>query len=269
MTAPPKRKPKRTAIIRGVMVGVLTGMLVSITACKDTLLNAVGKPMINASEVYTDEGVIQLANAVQKGDVKQIKALVAQGVDVNARTEKEGYNLLIWAMLNQNKKGLIALLEAGADPAVGDNEGDTILHWAASANDPSYLKLLLDQGVDPNLRGKVGAPALRNAIMGDRVENFKVLLAAGADPNARLNSFPDGSLGDTILHTAAGTSSSERVIDLLNAGADPLALDAFGDTFQDAFFSMNEEIMTSEGKARREQVRAWLRERNIPVEDGQ
>ncbi len=222
--------------------------------------------MVDASKVYIDEGVIKLAKAVQKGKTKQIKALIAEGVDPNARTEKEGYNLLIWALLNRSKKGLVALLEAGADPAVPNNEGRTILHMAAMANDPSYLTLLLEHGVDPNLRGKAGRSALWDAI--GEEEQFKALLAAGADPNARSNPVREGSLGDTILHYAASTDSYERVLDLLAVGADPNAHDGRGDTFQPSLFMMSEEIMTAEGKAEREQIRTWLRERNIPVEDG-
>jgi hypothetical protein len=120
--------------------------------------------------------------------------------------------------------------------------------------------------VDPNLRGKNGATALWDAI--SREEQFKALMAAGTDINARKNPFKSGKLGDTILHYAASTQSSERVLDLLAAGADPTAINARGNNFQHSFFSMNEDIMTEEGKARRDQVRTWLRERNIPVEDG-
>ncbi len=249
-------------IIKWLALGAL---FIAIVACKDSALNLRGGTMVKASEVYSDEGVIKLAKAVKKGNSQQIKALIAEGVDPNARG-KDGYNLLIWAMLNRSKKGLVALLEAGADPAVGDDEGYTILHWAASANDPSYLTLLLEQGVDPNLRGKSGASALVDAI--GEEEQFKALLAAGADPNARSNPVREGSLGDTVLHVAASTNSSERVLDLLAAGADPTARNGRGNTFQRAFFRTSEEIMTTEGKARRQQVRDWLRERNIPVEDG-
>jgi hypothetical protein len=120
--------------------------------------------------------------------------------------------------------------------------------------------------VDPNLRGKNGATALWDAI--SREEQFKALMAAGTDINARKNPVNKGGLGDTILHYAASTDTYERVLDLLAAGADPTALDARGDTFQPSLFMMSEDIMTKEGKAEREQIRTWLRERNIPVEDG-
>jgi ankyrin repeat protein len=241
---------------------------VIFTACA-ALLGCKGGNMIDANKMFKDEGEIKLAKAVQKGDVKTIKALVAEGVDPNAKTiDDNRYNLLIWALLNQSKKGIVALLEAGADPAVGDSEDYTVLHWAASANDPSYLTLLLEHGVDPNLKGKSGASAIRDAIMGDREENLRGLLAAGANPNARSRAFKNGRPGDSVLHDAASAATDREVLILLEAGADPMALDAFGDTFQPSFFMMNEDIMTDEGKQGREQVRAWLRERNIPVEDG-
>jgi hypothetical protein len=241
----------------------LSALLASIVGC-----NSGGISMVDLTKMYSDEGVIKLAKAVQKGDVKQIKSLIAVGVDPNAQTKDEGYNLLIVALLTQNKKSIVALLEAGADPAVGDGEGYTVLHWAASANDPSYLALLLEKGVDPNLRGKSGASALVDAIYGDREENFRALLAAGANPNARNNPVKEGSVGRTVLHIAASAATSREILILLVAGAEPTALDARGNTFQRSFFRMSEDIMTDEGKAGREQVRAWLKERNIPIKDG-
>ncbi|VAW49694.1 hypothetical protein MNBD_GAMMA04-1786, partial [hydrothermal vent metagenome] len=113
------------------------------------------------------------------------------------------------------------------------------------------------------MRAEDGETPLVDAIMSDNKKNFDILLAAGADVNARSNPFSDGSVGRTVLHIAASSNSNDRVMDLLAAGADPTALDALGHTFQTSFFMMNENIMTEEGKARREQVRAWLRERNI------
>ncbi|MCF6345430.1 MAG: ankyrin repeat domain-containing protein [Thiomicrorhabdus sp.] len=234
-----------------------------------TLVGCKGGIMMDANKVFENEGEIQLAKAVQKGDVKKIKALITEGVNPNAKTiDDNRYPLLIWALLSQSKKGIVALLEAGADPAIGDSENYTVLHWAASANDPSYLTLLLEHGVDPNLKGKSGASAIRDAIMGDREENIRALLAAGANPNARSRPFKDGRPGDSVLHNAASAATAREVLILLEAGADPMALNAHGNTFQRSFFRMSEDIMTEEGKAGREKVRTWLREHNIPVEGG-
>ena len=242
---------------------------VIFTACA-ALVGCKGGNMIDANTMFKDEGEIKLAKAAQKGDVKAIKTLVAEGVDPNAKTiDKHGYPLLIWALLHQNEKGLIALLEAGADPTEFSSEGRTVLHFAARGDNSRWLTLLLEHGLDPDLRnGKNGETPLVDAIMGGNKKNFDILLAAGADVNARRNPIRKGTVGRTVLHEAAAANSNDRVMDLLAAGADPTALNAHGNTFQRYFFGMNEEIMTEEGKAQREQLRTWLRERNIPVEDG-
>lgn len=93
------------------------------------------------------------------------------------------------------------------------------------------LKLLVKHGADVNAADATGDAAIHYAASVGAVQALRVLVSGGADPNAR-------GAGTPPLHLAADTyddsgpdirDKSVRAIDvLLEAGADPLALDAEG-----------------------------------------
>ncbi len=231
------------------------------TACSAApIIPTQGKNMVDPSVVYQEKNVIQLARAIQKDDVNSIKKLIDQGVNVNTQGDHDT-SLLIWALFNKSKKSIRTLLENGADPTLHDDEGETILHLAAMANDPEYLSILLEQGVDPNLTNHItGNSALFEAILADRDQQFNALLAADINLNIT------NRVGKTALHIAASTDNAEQVLQLLNAGADAEKISNLKVTFQRYFFMMNENIMTTEGKAGREKVRVWLKAHHITIE---
>ena len=179
---------------------------------------------VDARMVFAVPRVAELAEAVADGDIARIHTL-AVGTDLSTRGDKN-VTLLQWALLNRSLAGMKALLDAGADPSQTGVDGDTVMHMAAMANDTAYLSELLARGVDPNLRNaESGAVPLRAALMGERDEQFRALLAAGADPDIA------DRLGNTPLHVAGQIKEPARALDLLNAGADPMARNAQGVTF--------------------------------------
>ena len=98
-------------------------------------------------------GYTPLMNAVRKGDAAEVKKLIAQGVDLNAR----------------------------------DNGGDTPLHRAFFFKHPDIARLLIDAGADVNARNNQGMTPLMLAAMFADAETVRQLLAKGADPNAKDN----------------------------------------------------------------------------------
>lgn len=201
-----------------------------------------------------------LAEAVRDGDVARMRALVAEGADVNGRVD--GVPLLEWALLNQSVAGMDALLELGADPAQADEDGATVVHLAAMANDPAYLAVLLKRGVDPNIRHRAtGDPPLVSALMGEREAQFHALLDAGADPNAT------DRTGNTPLHHAAKINAHRQVLTLLEVGADPLATTAQGATFQRYLFMTPTALLHEQARQERAAIVDWLRAHGIAVEE--
>ena len=180
---------------------------------------------LDAKEVFAEPKVAALAEAIVAGDVTSVRDL-AKSVDLSSFGDKH-VTLLQWALLNQSLEGLNALPDAGADPSQPGMDGDTVVRFAAMANAPAYLQALLAYGVDPNVVNvDSGASPLHGALKSERLEQFRALLAAGAAPDLADHS------GNTALHVAGLVNEPERVIDLLNAGARPLARNAQGVTSQ-------------------------------------
>ncbi|MCC7249199.1 MAG: ankyrin repeat domain-containing protein [Lysobacter sp.] len=211
------------------------------------------------NRIFPDPAVARLADAAARGDRRQVAEL-APGVDL-AATGDDGVTLLQWALFNKSADGLEALLEAGANPNQPGLDGDTVVHLAAMANDDAYLKILLAKGADPNApQAETGAMPLRSAMMGERVEQFRALLAAGADPNRA------DRMGNTPLHVAGQINEPARALDLLQAGADPMAKNLQGATFQRYLFMTRVDLLNAETRKDREAVQAWLTEHGIALE---
>ena len=103
------------------------------------------------------------------------------------------------------------LVEAGADIDYVDGQGYSLLRCAAERGDEEFIVRLLELGASPNLRS-LANPALHTAIAWDQLGIARRLIEAGADPNAL------DLDGDTALPLAR---SVEAVILLVESGADP------------------------------------------------
>ncbi len=214
---------------------------------------------VDVHQIFADPRVAELAEAVAEGDAARVQRL-AQGTNLQAHGDKN-VTLLEWAVLNQSPKGLNALLVAGADPAETGIDGSNVVHLAAMAKDPIYLQTLLAHGAHPDTpHSQTGAAPLSAALMGERPIQFKALLAAGANPNHV------DRQGNSALHVAGKINESGHALDLLLAGADPVARNTQGATFQRYLNMTPVKLLTDESRRDREAVQAWLREHGIPVE---
>src|SRR5262249_11459506 len=87
-----------------------------------------------------------LIEAARKSDVDKVKALLAKGADVNART-RYGATALSFACDRGNLEVVKVLIEHGADVNVTDTfYKATPLVWAVSRNHAEIVTLLLDKG---------------------------------------------------------------------------------------------------------------------------
>ena len=143
--------------------------------------------------------------------------LLERGADLNARS-RIGLTALHGAAF-AGPASIRALLDAGADPSVGDMDGETLLHRVAgySSVGPTVIPLLLDAGMDVNLPSDNGETPLHLAAAAVRnLATVTMLLEAGADPGRRTDE------GDTPLHSAVAglRPDTGTVAALVAAGAD-------------------------------------------------
>ena len=87
----------------------------------------------------------ELIDAAYSGDIKEVKALIAAGADVNAKNNY-GFTALMEAALMGHTEIAKALIAAGADVNAKSNRGETALMDAASMGHTEIVKILKAAG---------------------------------------------------------------------------------------------------------------------------
>jgi uncharacterized protein len=157
-----------------------------------------------------------VADAAMRQDAGAVRALLAQGDDVNA-AQGDGMTALHWAA-SRGDAGLVGvLLKAGADSrALTRLGGYAPLHLAARAGAAAAIDRLISAGASVGLATATGATALMLASASGSGDAVKTLLDHGADPNAG-----DAANGETALMFASALDRAEVAALLLHNGARP------------------------------------------------
>lgn len=155
-----------------------------------------------------------LEQAVSFGRHGAVKFLLGRGADPNHRTTCD--KSLFQKCFGSSSRGIMELLvDAGADPNANCGEG-TPLHIAVSREHPNLVKKLIAAGavIDARIQ-RSGQTPLICAAFEEKTEIVKILVDAGADPNAIDNR------KETPLLNAVSKSNADTIKVLLDAGADP------------------------------------------------
>ena len=135
--------------------------------------------------VYADTNE-DLWNAARTGNIEAVKALLAKGIDVNAKNQY-GATALLFAASKGHVEIAKVLIEHGADVNVKDSfYGEAPISWAAQWNHIELVKLLLEkgaQGADGALITGVyrGSHEIVKMILGKLEVNPETLAEALAD----------------------------------------------------------------------------------------
>lgn len=166
-----------------------------------------------------DPKAVRMINALRNGETAAFKAAAATDPKAVNQRGPGGSTPLMFASLYADATTVTQLLDAGADPNIGNDAGATALMWAVS--DLEKTRTLIDHGADVNTASadrrtalmiaaglRVGAPVVR------------LLLEHGANVAARA----PGLFGDTTALMESLFTGSEETFRLLIAnGADPKA----------------------------------------------
>lgn len=126
------------------------------------------------------------------------------------------------AVMRGDLEAVRALLRGGADVNAAQGDGMTGLHWAARHDDVEVARLLLHAGAHVEAKTRIGAHTpLLVASRSGRAAVMAVLLEAGADPNARTS-----TASTSALHFAAAAGVPGAVEVLIEHGAEVDAREA-------------------------------------------
>lgn len=206
-----------------------------IKGAADGKFEAVKKELakgINPDCVYltgnSEEGRVELTplmitakNAVFQEHIQIAALLMKSGADINTKNSFGG-TALAMAALNGHERMTEFLIKNGAELNVSKGFP---LNGAATNGHKAVVRLLLDNGADVNIRDVDGTTPLYGAILNHRDEIINMLLEKGADVNVK-----GYKTGETILHHAARYSDTALIKRLLSLGADPGAVDNYGES---------------------------------------
>ena len=177
----------------------------------DPGIAAVGAPIVEAADR-------RIADAAKRDDVEAVRALIAEGADVNA-AHGDGMTGLHWAALNGNGSIARLLVDAGAELEVATRLGaHTPLHVAAKAGHGEVVEILAGAGADVSAATGTGAVPLHFAAASGDVLAVTVLIDRDAAVDAK-----EPRWEQTPLMFAAALGRTEAVSALLAAGADATA----------------------------------------------
>jgi ankyrin repeat protein len=156
----------------------------------------------------------QLVDASKAQDAPTVRALVKQGIDVNA-TQADGTTALHWSAHWDDLDTTTLLIRAGAKLNVADANGVTPLLLACANGNAAMVDLLLEAGANPRIARATGVTPLMLAARSGNVRAVKALLGTGADVNSK-----ETTHQQTALMWAVAENHVDVVRVLLENGAD-------------------------------------------------
>jgi ankyrin repeat protein len=164
----------------------------------------------------------RLADVVKAGDRAQVRTLLQQHADVNARAA-DGSTPLYWAAQQNDIATAAMLIDAGADPNIPNRYGVAPLALACVNGNAAMVEALLAASANPNAASPQGETALMTAARTGMPDVIAALVARGANVNAK-----ESTRGQTALMWAAGEGHRGAVQALLAAGSDIQARSSAG-----------------------------------------
>jgi len=180
----------------------------------------------SATEVQAYQG---LHRAAWRGDLPQLKALVAGGADLEAR-DSLGRTPLQVATHARQRDAIEVLAKSGARLDVLENDRYDAVTIAAVADDVPTLALLLSLGANPGqTTSRYDGTALIAAAHLGHDEVVRRLIAAGA-PLDHVNNLHWTALIESIVLGDGGPRHQRTLAALVDAGADLRLSDRQGHT---------------------------------------
>jgi hypothetical protein len=131
-------------------------------------------------ETMVEQAGPLLHRLVETGDEEKVAELLKQDVNVNERAEY-GWTALLYAAAQGYPKIVRSLLDAGANPDIGNVHDVTPLMFGARYGNIDVCNTLLEYGANIDLKDVYGMTALISATNTGNAEVVDILLRAGAN----------------------------------------------------------------------------------------
>ncbi|KAJ7464497.1 hypothetical protein FB451DRAFT_440150 [Mycena latifolia] len=150
----------------------------------------------------------------ERGYLEGLHAILENGVDVNALSEKTGVSVLHQACRNGHTAIVHVLLENGADVNAEGGKYCSALQAACSKGHTVIVHALLENSADVNAGGGKYGSALQAACRNGGTDIVQILLKNGADVNAGVGEY------GSALQAASARVNTEIVCILIKHSAD-------------------------------------------------
>jgi ankyrin repeat protein len=153
-----------------------------------------------------------LIKAAFKNDLNAVVGLIPTAVDINLSDKNTNTSALAYAIENNNREMIKALLAAGANANSANEYGRTPLMYLGAGATVEIVRDLIAARADADARDTSGQTVLMYAADGSSLAVVKELIAAGATIDARDND------DNTVLTRAAENDDPEVIKFLIQAG---------------------------------------------------
>ncbi len=149
------------------------------------VLGLASTPAGAEDETFAEQDVVDIVNAVGKGDVKKVEAMLKKnpklvGAKFTGGGPYGGWPLLMIAARDGRKPMVELLLKSGAKVNDKNNSGETALHYAAAKGHKAVAEVLLKNKADVNARNDADATPLAIAEAEGKADVVALLKKHGA-----------------------------------------------------------------------------------------
>ena len=171
--------------------------------------------VLSTTLVEAHGDVLQLFDAVKRGDRAAVQKLLKNDLDVSARWG-DGTTALHWAVHLSDAATADLLIQAGADVNAANDHGVTPLALACTNGSAPLVRKLLEASANPSATTSMGETVLMTCVASGNADAVRMLLDRGATTiNAR-----ESSRGQTALMWAVAHQHPDVVRLLIERGAD-------------------------------------------------
>jgi ankyrin repeat protein len=170
--------------------------------------------------ILDEYGTTRLMRAAARGELAEVRGLLAGHASLDARDRRSGFTPLHLACASGHSEVVMALIHAGAALEARTEHDTTPLMVAAQSGEVDVVKVLLRAGADLAARTKNGMTTMALASAWGQFKMVRFLAAVGADVNeAEPAAAP--LLAAVTSPNVDAPRRLETVKALLQAGADP------------------------------------------------